>query len=95
MATDYDALASELENAEPFAFSLRGQEFALRPAASMEWHQQLALVEADSRQSIKLILGDDEYARLDALTFPAGVLERIITDWLEWQGLKPGESPAS
>lgn len=94
MATDYDALAVELENAPPFVFDLQGEHFELRSMTSMEWHDQLALAEADPRASLQLIMGDD-WPRMEALRFPAGVFEQIVTDWLDWQGVAPGESPAS
>lgn len=88
---DLDALEVEGEDSPPFPFKYKGQEFSLPAAASMAWQDQLALEAADQLESLRLILGDEQFKRFEKLPMSAARLAKLIEAWQEHQGLKPGE----
>ncbi len=92
---DLDALEVEEEAKLPFEFTYKGDKFVLPVAAAMPWQDQLALESADQRESLRRIMGDEQYARFADLPMSTARLGKLLEAWLSYQGLKPGESPAS
>ncbi len=90
-AFDLDALEVEGEDGEPFAFTYKGETYTMPLAAAMPWQDQIALEAAGTVDSLKLILGDEQYAKFEKQPMSAGRLAKLLERWLEHQGLKPGE----
>ena len=61
---DLDALEVEGEDAEPFRFTYKGQKFEMPVASTMDWRDQLALSEATESESVRIIMGDEQFQRL-------------------------------
>lgn len=92
---DLDALEVEDESKPPFEFTYQGDKFTLPVAAAMPWQSQLALESANQRESLRLIMGDEQFDRFSALPMSSARLGKLVEAWLRHQGLNPGESPAS
>ncbi len=92
---DLDALEVEDESKPPFEFIYKGDKFVLPVAAAMPWQDQLALESADQRESLRRIMGNEQYDRFAGLPMSTARLGKLLEAWLSYQGLKPGESPAS
>lgn len=92
---DLDALEVEDESKPPFMFTYRKQNFTLPVAASMPWQDQLKLETATQTESLRLIMGDEQYAKFAALPMSSARLGKLIEAWLAHQGLDGGKSPAS
>jgi hypothetical protein len=88
---DLDALEVEGEGNPPFEFTYKTQSFTLPAATSMPWQDQLALENADQLESLRLILGDEQFKRFEKLPMSAARLGALIEAWQDHQGLKPGE----
>lgn len=91
MSFDLDALEVEGEDSPPFEFTYKGEKFTMPAAVAMPWQDQLALERADQLESMRLILGDEQFDRLRALPMSAARLAKLIEKWQEHQGLQPGE----
>jgi hypothetical protein len=88
---DLDALEVEGEDAEPFTFTYKGEKFSMPTAQAMPWQDQVALETATEAESLRLILGAEQYDRLAKLPMSAARMGKLITAWTKYQGLKPGE----
>lgn len=92
---DLDAVEVEAESADPFRFRWRGEVYEMPLAAALDFTDQLALETASETESMRLILGDDQFDRLTTDPMSTGRMNVLLTQWLRHQGLKPGELPAS
>lgn len=92
---DLDALEVEGEDAEPFRFTYKGQKFEMPVAKAMDWRDQLALSEATEAESVRLIMGDEQYERLSKLPMSSARFGALIDRWGKHQGLSLGNSRAS
>jgi hypothetical protein len=88
---DLDALEVEGEDGEPFTFTYQGETYTMPNATAMPWQDQLALETADTTESLRLILGDEQFTRFQKQPMSAGRLNALISKWMEHQGLKQGE----
>jgi hypothetical protein len=88
---DLDALEVEGENGEPFTFTYKGESYTMPNAAAMPWQDQIALETANTVESLRLILGDEQFGRFQKQAMSAGRLNGLIRKWMDHQGLKPGE----
>lgn len=88
---DLDALEVEGEDSPPFEFTYKGEKFSMPTATAMAWQDQLALEHADQLESLRLILGTEQFGRLQKLPMSAARLGALIEAWQKHQGLNPGE----
>ena len=88
---DLDALEVEGEDSPPFEFVYKDEKFTMPAAKAMPWQDQLALEKADQMESLRLILGDEQFKRFRRLPMSAARLGALIEAWGDHQGIKPGE----
>jgi hypothetical protein len=88
---DLDALEVEGEDSPPFEITYKGEKFSMPTATAMAWQDQLALERADQTESLRLIMGAEQFARLEKLPMSAARLGALIEAWQKHQGLTPGE----
>jgi hypothetical protein len=88
---DLDALEVEGEDGKPFTFTYKGETYTMPVATAMPWQDQLALETATTAESLRLILGDEQFTRFQKQPMSAGRLNALIGKWMEHQGLKQGE----
>jgi hypothetical protein len=88
---DLDALEVEGEDGKPFTFTYKGETYTMPVAAAMPWQDQLALEEADSRESLRLILGDEQFKRFQKQPMSTARFAALIEQWKKYQGIKTGE----
>ncbi len=88
---DLDALEVEGEDSPPFEFTYKGEKFSMPAATAMPWQDQLALERADQTESLRLILGGEQFGRLEKLPMSAARLGALIEAWQKHQGLDSGE----
>lgn len=88
---DLDALEVEEENGAPFTFTYKGDTYSMPTAQAMPWQDQMALETATAAESMRLILGDDQYERLSKQPMSTARMAKLIEAWSKHQGLKPGE----
>jgi len=92
---DLDALVLEVETAPPFRFKWRNEPWEMPLMQAMDFADQMALEEATVEQSMRLIMGSDQFDRLLAEPISIARMEGLIRAWHRHQGLEPGESRAS
>ena len=92
---DLDAVVVEAETAEPFRFTWKGETWELPLMDALEFADQIALESANVEDSLRLLMGDDQWERFIAHPISTGRARELIRRWQKWQGLEPGESPAS
>jgi hypothetical protein len=86
-----DALEVEGESGEPFTFETHGETFTMPLASAMPWQDQLALETATQMESLRLILGDEQFERFQKVPMSSARLGALLKQWMEHQGLQPGE----
>jgi len=92
---DLDALEVEAENSPPFKFKWRGEIWEMPLMYAMQFRDQLDLENATVEESMRLIMGEDQFDRFIAEPITTGRMRDLIAAWQRFQGLEPGESPAS
>ena len=92
---DLDALVVEAEALPPFRFKWRDQVWEMPWMNAMPFRDQLDLENATVDQSMRLIMGDDQFERFIAEPISTGRMRDLIETWQRFQGLEPGESRAS
>jgi hypothetical protein len=88
---DLDSLDVEGENDAPFTFTYKGEKYTMPVAAAMPWQDQLALENATQLESLRLILGDEQFRRFEKAPMSSARLAALLGRWMSHQGLKPGE----
>lgn len=88
---DLEALEVEGEDASPFSFTYKGEKYTLPTAAGMPWQDQLALETANQVESLRLIMGAEQFGRFEKQQMSTARLNALLMKWMEHQGLKPGE----
>ena len=92
---DLDALVVEAENAPPFKFKWRDEVWHMPLMNAMPFRDQLDLEAATVEESMRLIMGEDQFERFIAEPISTGRIRGLIETWQRFQGLEPGESQAS
>ena len=92
---DLDALVVDAENAPPFKFKWRDQVWEMPLMNAMLFRDQLDLEAATVEESMRLIMGEDQFERFIAEPISTGRMRDLIETWQRFQGLEPGESRAS
>lgn len=92
---DLDALVVEAENAPPFKFKWRGEVWQMPLMNAMQFRDQLDLENATVEESMRLIMGEDQFEQFIAEPISTGRMRDLIAAWQRFQGLEPGESAAS
>ena len=92
---DLDALVVDAENAPPFKFKWRDEVWEMPLMNAMQFRDQLDLENATVDESMRLIMGDDQFERFMAEPISTGRMRDLIEVWQRFQGLEPGESRAS
>lgn len=92
---DLDAVVVEAENAEPFRFKWRDQSWEMPTMDALDFSDQLALEQATVEESLRIIMGSDQFDRFIAEPISTGRARELIKRWRRWQGLDQGESRAS
>ena len=109
MSTRFDLDAVISDEPEPFRFTWGGQSFELPALLAMPIEQQLRAIDAiDSLNGeagkdagaiaavMTTILGQDLLGRLNAAKpLPAVAVMRLLSAWMEHQGVAPGKSQDS
>lgn len=99
---DLDVLIVEEEDAPPFSFKWGGERFEMPLMMALPFADQLELEELTTEESMRQIMGDDDFTRL--LTTKGGPkgeppstgrMKALIEAWHRHQGLEPGESQPS
>ena len=92
---DLDALVLEVETAPPFRFKWREEVWEMPLMHAMEFTDQMELEQAGIEQSMRLIMGADQFDRFIAEPISTARMEGLIKAWNRHQGLESGESRAS
>lgn len=88
---DLDALEVEGEDFPPFVFTYKGESYEMPVTSAMPWQAQTALETATQAQSLRLILGDEQYDRLSKQPMSAARMGALVDQWGKYQGLALGE----
>lgn len=91
---DLDALIAEAA-AEPFTFLFGGEEYVCPP--TIDIRAVSALAAGDLVGALRIMVGDDQWARLEASPQTLGVaaIGKLIEAYAEHQGVSVGESSGS
>ena len=92
---DLDALVVDAENAPPFKFKWRDEVWQMPLMNAMQFSDQLSLEDSTVEDSMRLIMGSDQFDRFIAEPISTGRMRDLIEAWQRFQGLEPGESRAS
>ena len=92
---DLDAVVVEAEDAEPFRFKWRDQSWSMPLMDALDFSDQLALENATAEESLRLIMGSEQFDKFIAEPISTGRARELIKRWRKWQGLDEGESRAS
>lgn len=92
---DLDAVKLEVENAPPFKFKWRDEVWELPLMEALDFSDQLALESATVEDSLRLIMGSDQFDRFTSEPISTARARNVIEAWQRHQGLEPGESRAS
>ena len=92
---DLDSLVVEAEGSKPFVFRWREQSWEMPLMDALDLSDQLALENATVEESLRIIMGGEQWDRFIAEPISTGRTRALIKQWRKWQGLNEGESRAS
>ena len=90
---DLDALAREAtdDKTTPFTFRIHGQVFSLADATECDFRVLDALDQGQLAEAIRLLLGDEQYAKFTTKPVSIKALKDILGGWSNHKGLTLGE----
>lgn len=94
---DLDAVMAESAN-EPLRFTYAGREWTLDHIQNFDWRVIRGGIGGDLEAvvaSMRMGMGDEQYAEFDKLKQPVFALDKLFDAWLEHCGLSRGKSPDS
>lgn len=92
---DFDTLAVEGEDTEPYRFTWGGTKFEMAPLARLSWRDHRFVIdENDIEAKLRILLGD-QFDAFDAKPMSSARMDRLIERWFAHQGITPGESSGS
>lgn len=92
---DFDALAVEGEDAEPYRFTWNGTKFEMPTLGQLGWRDHLFVAEENPVEDKLRVLLGDQFDAFCAKQMTKLRMDKLIERWFAAQGITAGESPAS
>src|SRR5689334_15185887 len=87
--------AQKAEDGEPFPFTVDGEVFTFPAPLAIDWHVMAAIAEGELAQAVKMLLGDEDFARFDKIPLTLADLNALFEAYGRSAGIDVGESLAS